>query len=846
MVEGRDLMADDPDAQSEATRDTAKTKDNADLVKLWLDELALADKGEGDWRDDAGKVVDIYRNSSPRMGDVPNAKDRRFNILFSNVETVIPAIYNSTPVPDVRRRFNDDDPAGKEVADLIERAISSSVDAYDFDEGMRHDIKDMELTGRGLSRVRYKPYFTQEDADAGNEAGEDEVADDEAGETVAYEEVACEHVAWRHFRHGPGRTWQDVPWICFDHFLTREELVKLNPEIGGKVNLDTTIAGKDDNKGDGENLKEVFKRAYVREIWDKDSRKVLFIAPSYKDAPLKNADDPLGLTGFYPIPKPLYAIETSDDLTPVIPYHIYRDQAEELERVSRRIMALVESIKSCGAYDGSMQEIAKLAEADDNELVPIENVARYAEKGIEGGITWWPMDSAVKALAQLVEHRESIKQVIYEITGISDILRGQTEANETATAQNIKQQWGSLRIQLKQGAIQKYARDLFRLKAEIIATKFDWKTIELMTGLSYPDQAMKQQAQLVAQQMQQAQQPVPENIQKVIEKPAREEVEQLLRSDAMRNFRVDVESDSTIRADMTRNQQNMTLFLQGTAQFAQAMGPIVMTFKEMTPAVLEVYTAFARNFKLGKQAEDALDGVADKAKVMADQPQPPDPAQQAEQAKLAAEQQKMQAEMAMKEKELELKRQEMEMGLQQKQAELDLKRQELELKAQAQEQELAMKREEMAQKIQLEAQQAEHDQKLKEYEVQQNAQLKEQEVGQKMQLAQTQAEQDAELKRTSTVEDIKLKGLQAAQKAQHADAEFQGNQKRAELSFAADEKRKEQAHKVKTDNEIRLQNDGADYERKQKETEAKKPKVKKVVIDRGKDGKIAGAQVTEH
>ncbi len=683
-------MADDETAESAATRETKETKDAKELVELWLDALALADKEEKDWREDAAKVIDIYRNSAPRTGDVPNTRDRRFNILFSNVETVIPAIYNSTPVPDVRRRFNDDDPAGKEVADLIERAVSSSVDAYDFDEGMRHDIKDMELAGRGVSRVRYKPYFTQADADAGNEAGEGDAPDDEAGETVAYEEVLCEHVAWKHFRHGPARTWQEVPWESFDHFMTREELIKLSPKHGEKVKLDTTIAGKDD-KNNGENLKEIFKRAYVREIWDKDSRKVIFIAPSYKDAPLAEIDDPLELTGFFCTPKPLYAIETSDDLTPVIPYHIYRDQAEELEQVSRRIMALVKAIKSVGAYDGSMEEISKLEEADDNTLVAITNVARYADgKGIESGITWWPIDPAVKALKQLVEHRESIKQVIYEITGISDILRGQTDAGETATAQQIKQQWGSLRIQNKQVAIQKYARDLFRLKAEIIANKFDWKTIELMTGLSYPDQATKQQAKQIAQQAQQQQQPVPEQIQKVLEKPAKEEVEALLRNDATRNFRVDVESDSTIRADMTRNQQNMTLFLQGTAAFAQAMGPIVMTFKEMTPAVLEVYTAFARNFKLGKQAEDALDGVADKAKVAAEQPPKPDPAQQAEQIKLQAVQQKAELDMQMAKEKHSMEMEKMQAELAIKKEELALKERELQIKAEGQRMDIEM------------------------------------------------------------------------------------------------------------------------------------------------------------
>jgi hypothetical protein len=45
--------------------------------------------------------------------------------------------------------------------------------------------------------------------------------------------------------------------------------------------------------------------------------------------------------------------------------------------------------------------------------------------------------------------------MIYEVTGISDIVRGQGNAQETATAQEIKSQWGSLRIRKLQKQIER-------------------------------------------------------------------------------------------------------------------------------------------------------------------------------------------------------------------------------------------------------------------------------------------------------------------------------------------------------------------------------------------------------
>ena len=677
--------------QPEATRESPDdAKDKKEFVRQWLDALALADKEEKPWRKRADDVVQLYRQHDRRRADGETLvnNDRKFNILHANVETLCPALYNSTPIPDVRRRYGDPDKIAKEVCDVFERGLSYSADVYDFDHLMKRLVKDMELTGRGVARVRYMPYVN--------------------GEELAYEEVRCDHTQWKHFRRGPARSWEDVPWIAFELFLTRDELRKLAPKHAAKVNLDCTIEGFD--KKDGENPPEIFKRARVWEIWDKDSRKVIFIAESFKDQPIREEDDPLGLEEFFPVPRPLYAIETSDSLVPVVPYDTYKDQAEELERVSQRIMALTETLKARGVYDARAEEIAKLEDADDGNMVPIENIAVFADGiDLEKKIAYWPIDKIIAVLKELYLARDQIKQTIYEITGIADILRGNTDPNETLGAQELKAQWGSLRIQNKQAEIARFARDLFELKAEIIATKFQWQTITLMTGLQYPTAEDKQRAQAMAQQAQQAQQPLPPQLEEVLSKPSAEEVERLLRDDKTRGFRIDIESDSTIRADLTRKQQNMNMFLQGTAQFASAMGPIIMApqFQSLAGAVVEIYSAFARNFKLGKQAEDALDSVADMARKQAEQPQEPqeDPAVQVEKLKAQNEAKKMEMEFQFKQQEHQMKLQMMEAELQKKQMELQFKEQEMQLKAQ----ELAMgaqfKQQEMA--MNAEAKQAE-------------------------------------------------------------------------------------------------------------------------------------------
>ena len=249
-------MSEDVQGASSVEESAQTIKNGAEFVRHWMTALDLASSEEKDWRKGADKAVAVYRTGN---GDgKTESADRTFNILHANVETMLPALYNSTPVPDVRRRYLDDDKAGKHVADMLERALSFSIDSYDFDSAIHATLSDLELAGRGTVRVRYVPYMSGE--------GEEQ--------TVAYHEVPCEPVYWQHFRHGPARQWADVPWVAFELFLTRDQLRELSPKLAEKVRLDCEV-GEQKDKGDGNNPIDAFKRARVWEIWDKDSRQVI-------------------------------------------------------------------------------------------------------------------------------------------------------------------------------------------------------------------------------------------------------------------------------------------------------------------------------------------------------------------------------------------------------------------------------------------------------------------------------------------------------------------------------------------------------------------------------------------
>jgi len=196
-------------------------------------------------------------------------------------------------------------------------------------------------------------------------------------------------------------------------------------------------------------------------------------------------------------------------------------------------------------------------------------------------------------------------------------------ASETATAQNIKSQWGSLRIQKMQRMLERCARDLFVMCAEIIPAKFSKETLQDMTGIALiatPDMPQEKQAQIAA-------------------------VNALLDKPMATYFRVDVESDSTVRADLTRQKQEASEFLTGSGQYFQGVMPLVQTGAMPKEIAIELYSANARMFNLGKSVEDTLEKWATEARQQAAQPQEekPDPEQvaaQMEQQKAAVEAQR--------------------------------------------------------------------------------------------------------------------------------------------------------------------------------------------------------------
>lgn len=766
-------MAENYDIANASIDKRKDVDDKPILSKFWLGEIAAAKKRDARWHERADKVIARYRDEREQEGR--ENTERRANILWSNTETLKSALFQGIGNPDVRRRFpkkGQDDRVARQAALTLERGLSYCSDAYDADSQIEACVEDSLLPGRGTGWLVYEANVYEGDGYEEKTEGEES-----AGPEITAQSVRIDHVFFKDFLTSAGRKWSDVWWCARGHDYSRDELKRYWPKHAEKIPLNVSVSGFDDTKKKGSKEEaDTFKRARVWEIWDKSKKERVYVAEDYKVV-LETTPDPYRLKDFFPTVEPLYGVKTTSSLTPIPEYTLYQDQAEELDILQTRLCRITAALKRRGVYDATMegadQQLSQLAYADDNQFFGVRNFAALMEKGGLAGVF---QTEDLKPFAMVLEglstREQALLQKIYEITGISDILRGASNPNETATAQKIKGQFGSLRLQKRQKRIATFIRDFYRLKAEIIAEHFTREQLSEMTGIEMPMKSEQMQAKAMldeiqkreAQAKQMAQQgagavqappPVPPDVmQKLIETvkaPTWEEIAAILRSDQRRGYKVDVETDATNAMDSETEKAQRIEFI--TAMGTMLGESLPMIAQAPPPAAAALITLLKENamfaaaaFKAGRTMEEAYEDAFTKleemAKAQANQPPKPSP-----------EEMKLQAE------------------------------------AKSREDELAFKKEEAEQTRQLEQQKAAHAAQLEEFKAQKDAELAQFKAEQEAQLRQYQAEQDMQFRAREFDMKQAMTERQSVIDAQNADRQAAMDQANSDRDFAMQDRK---------------------------------------------------------
>lgn len=668
--------------------DIKDTKSGGDYTK-WYNTIAGYERTYKRWEGRADKIVKRYKDDQ-RYQSNPNA---RFNILWSNVQVITPAIFARLPRPDVSRRFRDNDPVGRVASMMLERALDYELEhCSDYKTALSNAVLDRLLGGRGTAWIRYEGHFKSkeegqpedgfgvtEDVEAGQvydpsgpthgkpmmAATTDAEKEEQAEDELEYEESPIDYVHYKDFGHTVARTWEEVTYVWRKAYMNRDALVeRFGEELGYKIPLDT----KPEDMNKSYKPEEGDYQACIYEIWDKTQKKVIWLSKSMGKI-LDTKDDPLKLDGFFPCPKPLYATITTDSLEPIPDYTMYQDQARQLDTLADRIEGLINALRVRGLYDNAIPELQRLfSEGENNSMFPVQNWSAFAEKnGLKGAIDLVELAPFAEALNLAYQAMEQVKGQIYEIMGIADIQRGQTDPNETLGAQIIKSNNASGRLKTMQHNVVDFATKLLQYKAQIMCEFYSEETLIQISGANQLSEADRIY--------------VPQAL-------------ELLKNESASGFRIEVTSDSMIYQDEQQEKADRIEFLAAVSGFINNSLPVAAQAPELTPLLMEMLKFGVTAFKCGKQLEGIIDDTADKfreqAKMMEGQPKPPPPEvqklqlqaqidQQKEQARMQFEQAKMQMEAQQKAQEAQIAAQTEQMKIQQ---EIELAKAQQEFQAQ--------------------------------------------------------------------------------------------------------------------------------------------------------------------
>lgn len=574
------------------------------MIDEWLKKIAKAEKKYEEYHRLIEEIRTYYKNE----------KNNKHNIFWSSIETLKPFLYFKQPKPYVERKEKTSDPVASTACKILEKALEWDLGQFDFDGVIKYVRNDFLLSGMGLCYEKYTPTFkrviqevaVEKDGALLAEQTEVEILDSEKVETIYIDpaDLICDSE-----KVG---IWEDCTWVARKIYMTRKEVVE---QFGDKFK-DYLIQDKDDDKKD----------ATVYQIWDKTNKKIIYVT---KECPekLREDSDFMRVDGFYPFPKPIYATVTNDSLIPVPDYSEIKPLLDELDRVTNRITNVTKALKVSGAYDNSFPKLANILDKDTT-LVSISEFNKLREAGgIRGVIDFAPIEQYVTALQTLSQRKAELVQNIYEITGVSDIMRGNSDPNETATAVTKKTNFGTLRNQDRQNDMQRFITDLLRIKAEMICEQFSPETLAGFVPNENPQIVMS--------------------------------AIQLLKTDKMRGMVLGVETDTSFNQSeaMKKISEAITLIhtmITNAFQVVSAQPLLLPLYRQMIETVVVTLPN-------ARQYEPVIEQAFTQIQQQLSQPQPEQPNIELE--KIKVEREKMQLDAMMAQASNEIKRQDNQIKL---------------------------------------------------------------------------------------------------------------------------------------------------------------------------------------
>lgn len=643
---------------------TGKIKDSERTPTQWwelllntyrLFEKAFLKEGEAAFElYEFGKGAEGSAASSTSLVTTSSSSVGEYNILYANTETLRPALLNRLPQPEVKvRPSHAENPVAKAARGVVENLLRYYLD--DGGQSSPLEVVDGVIT-QGLVAGRGGLRFSVED-------------DGVNGAWPVAKELQARCVL-----HDPAATYDRISWVAYLWDFTRQEL---KDKLGVTEAQLATLAAESEGFGQdiSDEEKAVRETFLVAEVWCKTTKQIHWMLRGLGEV-IKTVPDPYKLSSFYPQPPFLQFFTTKKGLPRPL-YSFYEKQAEELNDISFRIKRLVRALRIRGGYTSGIEGLGDILKAADNEMVEVKGLpgGQAGQSSNLSNHVWVvPIDEIIQALPQLYRQRAEVKAVIFEITGVADIMRGSSVASETLGAQKLKNEWGSLRLKRAQRQVSDFIVNSLRLAVELMLEFGDSDTLRRASQSTLPTQEQVQMQALQQQQAGQPGQPAPAAPAPITWEQAIE----FLRQEKLAFAAIDIETNSSVDVEATEDKAAVGELLNAVAQFMNGIGPLIEKGQMPQEAGIGLLKGLVRRYRMGDQVEAALDAMVSKKP---EGPPPPDPKAQAEAAKAQFEMQAMKQTAELQVQEHQLKMQELQMRAQESALEHQVRMTELQRRA---------------------------------------------------------------------------------------------------------------------------------------------------------------------
>lgn len=755
--------------------------------EYWKTEITQAEERSKKFIEAAEESIRVY-NAQKHVG-ILNDTERRLNSWWYCINTLVPAYFSSTPKAEVSLRKRTGGTIEEITAVGLERNTQYCMDCdFSFDDIGYNYALQLLLTGRSVSWARYEVELEEDEMEIALFKAPDGSLIDDKGQPFTgdiseskpgpgglvlvkvkvpqknEESAVLDVVQYNDYFCSDARNETEVEWRARRAYLTRAEAEDLfGQEIADKLHYD---AYPDKDKKDWRRSEDRYEgKAEIFEIWCEEAYKVYWGHRGSDKFIIKESEPPIDFEDFYPCAVICQNLDP-DSVIPVSDYTHVKDQILEVERLTTRIHAVTQAVRTNSLYDASLGLQVEQLMIGDLKMIPVQNWPSYKSRGgLQAGIETMDIGAYVSALQTLQAARQQALDQLYETLKVSDLLRGTSEQYKSATANRLESQWSSLGLVVRQNMFAKFISKSIEKLATIVATQFDPERFFDVADIDRmiisllppppPPPAPGPDGQVPM---------VPPSPDPQLQITAiKQQIIDLLRSDDRLMYRIQIASDSMVAIDQAQEQQEGAQLMSTCGDFFNQMRSLIEQYPPLLEFSIQLFQNVIKRFKSGKELDGiftkALTQVGEIAKAKeeaAKQPPPPDPIVQ-----------EMQGRMQIAQMEAQARMQATQMQMQDAHEKNMLALQELQMKMQ---------------KEQLAAQQSVQEMQMKQYSIEQDAALRQQELQIKansvqvdMLKVQAMSQSDS-VKHEITQENNRLQGILKVQELEAKQMEFRLSQ----------------------------------------------------------------------